>query len=174
MTDPNTETTLREFREYVAISHESPRKIAAGIGVTQPTIWSWLAGKCQPKAQSLAKLRRVLDNEAKRQPQGDGIRPIEHVPFKIVKPVQQVRYARICPFCRKARGKIRKLGATLFQGICPKCGAGGTEAEKSAGSAPEVERENKLKRICPRDPNQLEYNSLTDLTAGCVHEHSLR
>jgi hypothetical protein len=30
----------------------------------------------------------VLDADAKRQPQGDGIRPIEHVPFKIIKPIQ--------------------------------------------------------------------------------------
>jgi hypothetical protein len=33
--------------------------------------------------------------------------------------------ARLCPFCRKARGKLPKLGATLFQGVCPKCGASG-------------------------------------------------
>jgi hypothetical protein len=67
-----------------------PVKIAAGIGVTQPTMWSWLAGKCQLKARSLGG----LDADAKRQPQGDRIRPIEHVPFKIIKPIQQVRYAR--------------------------------------------------------------------------------
>jgi hypothetical protein len=40
-----------------------------------------------------------------------------------------VRYARICPFCRKDRGKIRKLGAASFQGACPKCGATGPKRE---------------------------------------------
>jgi hypothetical protein len=28
---------------------------------------------------------------------------------------KQVRYARLCRFCRKARGKIRELCATSFQ-----------------------------------------------------------
>jgi hypothetical protein len=83
----------------------------------------------QKANRSLAKLRRFLDAEAKLPVQGDGIRPIERVPFKIIKPIQQVRYAWLCPFCRKERGKIRKLGAASFQGACHKCGATGPERE---------------------------------------------
>jgi len=104
--DPDLKTTLREFKEYVALSYESPGEIAARVGVAQKTIWDWLSGRSQPKAPSLPKLRRFLDNEAKRPVQGDGIRPIECLPFKIIKPIQQVRYARLCPFCRKAHGEI--------------------------------------------------------------------
>jgi transcriptional regulator with XRE-family HTH domain len=125
MSEPDLKTTLREFKEYVDLTYEPTSTIAARIGVTQPRIWDWLAGKSQPKAKSLMKLRRFLDAEARRPAQGDGIRPIEPVPYKIKKPLQQVRYARLCPFCRKARGKIRKLGAGSFQGVCPKCGATG-------------------------------------------------
>jgi hypothetical protein len=123
MLDPDLKTTLREFKEYLALSYKSPGEIAARVGVAQRTIWVWLSDKSQPNAKSLAKLRRFLDNEAKRPAQGDGIRPIETIPYKITRPIQQVRYARICPFCRKDRGKIRKLGAASFQGVCPKCGA---------------------------------------------------
>jgi len=129
MSELNLKTTLREFKEYVALSYESPSEIAARIGLTQPRIWDWLAGKSQPKAKSLMKLRRFLDAEAKRPTQGDGIRPVEPVPYKIIRPIQQVRYARLCPFCREARGKIRKLGAAPFQGACPKCGAAGPKRE---------------------------------------------
>ena len=75
------------------------------------------------------RLLTFLDAEAKRPVQGDGIRPIERVPFKITKPISQVRYARLCPFCRKERSKIRKLGAASFQGVCPKCGASGPKRE---------------------------------------------
>ena len=117
MTDPDLKTTLREFKEYFDLSCESSREIAARIGAVQWTIWDWLAGKSQPKAKTLAKLRGFLDEEAKRPTQGDGIRPIETVPYKIIRPLQQVRYARICPFCRKARGKIRTLGVASFQGV---------------------------------------------------------
>jgi transcriptional regulator with XRE-family HTH domain len=105
MLDPDPKTTLREFKEYVHLSYELPRTIARRIGVAQRTIWDWFAGRCQPKAQSLAKLRRFLDSEGKRPAQGDGIRPIETAPYKIIRPISQVRYARLCPFCRKERGK---------------------------------------------------------------------
>jgi hypothetical protein len=74
--------------------------------------------------KSLEKLGAFLDAEAKRIT-GNGIRPTERVPLKIVWPRRQLHYARLCPFCRKARGKILKLGATSFQGVCPKCGATG-------------------------------------------------
>jgi transcriptional regulator with XRE-family HTH domain len=129
MTEPGLKTTLREFKEYFDLSCELSREIAARVGVAQKTIWDWLSDKSRPKAKSLAKLRRFLDNEAKQPAQGDGIRPVEPVPYKIIRPLQQVRYARLCPFCRKARGKIRKVNAALFQGSCPKCGATGPTRE---------------------------------------------
>src|SRR5260221_8858435 len=102
---------MREVQELLDLSYESPGEFAASIGVPKETIWYWLSGRRQPKAKSLAKLRRFLDQEAKRPAQGDGIRPVELVPYKITRPIQQVRYARLCPFCRKERGKILKLGA---------------------------------------------------------------
>jgi transcriptional regulator with XRE-family HTH domain len=135
MLDPDLKTTLREFHEYFARSYEAPHTIAERIGVAKVTIWDWFAGRCQPKAKSLVKLRRFLDAEAKRPAQGDGIKPIERVPFKIVKRVQQLRYARLCPFCRKARGKIQSTGRKRLQGVCPKCGASGTQAGESSGRA---------------------------------------
>jgi DNA-binding XRE family transcriptional regulator len=51
MSEPDPKTTLREFREYFASSHESQNKIASRIGVSQWTVWGWLAGKHYPKAQ---------------------------------------------------------------------------------------------------------------------------
>jgi len=51
------------------------------------------------------------------------------------------------PFCRKARGKIRKLRASLFQGACPKCGASRTEAGQPPGGAQGVEWERVMKPL---------------------------
>jgi transcriptional regulator with XRE-family HTH domain len=39
-------------------------KIAARIGVSQSTIWCWLAGKRHPTAKLLVQLRSFLDAEA--------------------------------------------------------------------------------------------------------------
>jgi transcriptional regulator with XRE-family HTH domain len=134
VSEPDPKMTLREFHEYVASSHESHSKIAARIGVSQWAIWNRLIGKQPPTAKSLMRLRAFLDAEAKRPLQGDGIRPIEPVPYKIIRPAQQVRYARLCPFCRKEPGKIRKLGADSFQGVCPTCGATGPTRESHQGA----------------------------------------
>ena len=79
MSDIDPKTTLREFKEYVATSFESPHKLAARVGVRQST-FDWLAGKHYPTGKSLAKLSAFLDAEAKRQPHGNGIRPIERMP----------------------------------------------------------------------------------------------
>jgi transcriptional regulator with XRE-family HTH domain len=147
MSEPDLKTTLREFKEYVDLTYEPTSTIAARIGVTQPRIWDWLAGKCQPKAKSLAKLRRFLDAEARRPAQGDGIRPIERVPFKIIKPVQQVRYARICPFCRKARGRDSVNRCKAIPGQLPEMRSERAETRWPSGSAQGVEWEG---MIAPR------------------------
>ena len=119
MSDPDPKQTLREFREYFASNYESQSKIAARVGVTQATVSDWY-----PMGKSLTKLWAFLDDEAKRSI-SSGIRPIERVPIKIVLPPRQLHNARLCPFCRKTRGKIRPAGRKEFQGVCPKCGATG-------------------------------------------------
>jgi transcriptional regulator with XRE-family HTH domain len=120
--------TLREFREYFASTYEANNKLAARIGVRVKTFSDWLAGKYKPNHDSLAKLRAFLDAEARRTA-SDGIRPIERVPLKIVLPLRKLHYARLCPFCRKTRGKIRSVSRKQFQGVCPKCGATGPVRE---------------------------------------------
>jgi transcriptional regulator with XRE-family HTH domain len=60
MSEPDPKTTLREFREYLDLSYESERKIAACIGVSQTTICAWFAGKQRPSAESVARLRAFL------------------------------------------------------------------------------------------------------------------
>jgi hypothetical protein len=136
----SSRNAARISRNTLLAATNRPVRSLPAFGVTQSTIWNWLAGKRQSQAQLLAKLWRFLDNEAKRQPQGSEIRPIERLPFKIVKPTKQVRYAQLCPFCRKARGKIQSISRKRFQRACPKCGAKRTRARERAASAQSVER----------------------------------
>jgi transcriptional regulator with XRE-family HTH domain len=73
MSEPDSKITLREFHEYFAQSYEMPHAIAERIGVAKATIWDWFAGKSEPKAKSLMKLRRFLDAEAKRHFRATGL-----------------------------------------------------------------------------------------------------
>jgi transcriptional regulator with XRE-family HTH domain len=116
MSDPDPKTTLREFREYFASTYEANNKLASRIGVRVKTLLDWLTGKYEPNHDSLAKLRAFLNAEAKRNATGDGIRPIERVPLKIVLPLRKLHYARLCPFCRKKpEAKSELLAGSNFK-----------------------------------------------------------
>jgi hypothetical protein len=128
MSKPDPETTLREFCEYFASSYEALGKLAARIGVTHLTLADMLANSRRPLSRTIAKLRAFLDGEAKRNAGGNGIKPTEPVPVKIRKPTRYSLYMRLCPFCRKARGKIQS-SRKRFQGVCPSCGAIGPKRE---------------------------------------------
>ena len=115
MSDPDPKTTLREFREYFASTYEANNKLASRIGVRVKTLSDWLSGDREPTGKSLSKLRAFLDAETRRTA-GDGIRPIERVPLKIVLPLRKLHYARLCPFCRKKpEAKSELLAGSNFK-----------------------------------------------------------
>src|SRR5260221_11859716 len=103
-------------------------------------IWFWLAGKRHPTAKSLVQLRSFLDAEAKR-PAGNGIRPIGRVAMKIVMPRRELLYARLCPFCRKARGEIQSIAREAIPRRLPEMRVYRAESGEPAGSAQAGERE---------------------------------
>jgi tRNA(Ile2) C34 agmatinyltransferase TiaS len=122
MTDPDPKETLRESREIFTDSYEAQHRLAARIGISHHTSIDVLADSGRPKARTIARLRVFL--EAERA--GAGIKPIELVQIKILKPTRYSLYSRLCPFCRKSHGKIQTAGRNKFQGVCPKCGASGS------------------------------------------------
>jgi hypothetical protein len=86
--------------------------------------------------KSLPKLWRFLDAEAKLLG-GNGIRPIEPGPFKIVEPAKQVRYTRLCPFCRKTRAKFSQSATNISR-------ASARSAERAGRSARDTRRHCEL------------------------------
>jgi hypothetical protein len=101
------------------------RWLAARIGISHLTLADVLSDSRQPMAKTMMKLRAFLDAEAKRNAGSNGIKPTEPEPMKILKPTRYSLYTRLCPFCRKARGKIQSVSRKQFEGTCPKCGASG-------------------------------------------------
>jgi transcriptional regulator with XRE-family HTH domain len=63
MREPDPKTTLREFREYLALSYQAQHQLAARIGVTPSMPSDWLAGERQPMGKSFGEALEV----AKRQ-----------------------------------------------------------------------------------------------------------
>jgi hypothetical protein len=52
--------TLRELREYLALSYEANHRIAQRIGITVATFNGFLMGKRVPQAKTIAKLKAFL------------------------------------------------------------------------------------------------------------------
>jgi len=72
------------------------------LGVSRQLVSDWFAGRKTPTLEQRLAILDLL----KKKAQGDGIRPIELVPFKIGNPAKQVRYARLCSFFVKGRSAI--------------------------------------------------------------------
>jgi transcriptional regulator with XRE-family HTH domain len=104
MSEPDPKETLREFREYFATSYVANHKIARQIGVRVKTLADWLTGDREPTGKSLSKLRAFLHAEARRTA-GDGIRPIERVPMKIIQPGQASALRSAFPILSKDAGR---------------------------------------------------------------------
>jgi hypothetical protein len=101
---------LRESREIFTDSYEAQHRLAARIGISHHTSIDVLADSGKPKARTIARLRAFLDAKEKRNAGGDGIKPIEPVQIKILKPKRYSLCLRLCPFCRKSHGKIQTAG----------------------------------------------------------------
>jgi len=56
-----------------------------------------------------------------------------------VMPRRELFYARLCPFCRKERGKIQSTGRETTPGHLPEMRVERTEAQESSGSAQGLE-----------------------------------
>ncbi len=65
MLDPDLRATLREFREYLALSYEAKHRIAQRVGITVVTLNSFLSGKRVPQPGTMSKIRAFLRAEAR-------------------------------------------------------------------------------------------------------------
>jgi len=131
MSEPDPKTTLREFREYVASSHESHSKIAGRIGVSQWAIWNWLTGKQPPAAKSLVRLRAFLDAEAKRALQGDGIRPLNRYHTKSSNPFSKCNTLDFVRSAEKGAGRDPQTRCWLVSGRLPEVWSERTDARRT-------------------------------------------
>jgi hypothetical protein len=84
------------------------------------TLYAWLQGKSKPRAAVAARIIAFLESlPAERA----GILPTGYE-CREYKNWRGIQKPRRCPFCKQAKGEIRKI-STGFQGVCPNCGATG-------------------------------------------------
>src|SRR5258707_15894259 len=94
-------------------------EVARQIGVRDATIYDWLLGRTRPAEPK--RIAAFLDSLPREN--GSGIVPIGYK-YREYKNWRGIPKPRRCPFCKQAKGDIRKSRGG-FLGVCPNCDAKG-------------------------------------------------
>jgi hypothetical protein len=115
---------VERLREFLRFNYTTGSKVAGRIGVRDTTLYAWLQSKSKPRSVTAARIIAFLDSlPAERA----GIMPIGYE-YREYKNWRGIPKPRRCPFCKKAKGEIRKVRGA-FQGVCPSCRATGPKRE---------------------------------------------
>ena len=118
------EAAVERLREFLQFDYMTGTQAARQIGVRDTTLYAWLQSKSKPRSVTAARIIAFLDSlPAERA----GIMPIGYE-YREYKNWRGIPKPRRCPFCKQAKGEIRKVRGA-FQGVCPSCGATGPKRD---------------------------------------------
>jgi hypothetical protein len=114
---------VERLREFVRLSYMTAAEVARRMGVRDSAVYSWLQGESRPmKPEVISAFLKSVPTE-----NGSGIAPTGYE-YREYKNWRGIPKPRRCPFCKKAKGEIRRRGGA-FLGMCPNCGAKGPNQE---------------------------------------------
>src|SRR5260221_13499317 len=110
---------VERLREFTRLSYVTAAGVARRIGVRDTTVYSWLLGRTRPTEPK--RIAAFLDSLPREK--GSGIAPNGYE-YREYKNWRGIPKPRRCPFCKQAKGEIRRNRGG-FLGVCPNCGARG-------------------------------------------------
>jgi rubrerythrin len=114
---------VERLRDFVRLNYITGAEVARQIGVRDMTVYSWLEGESRPsKPERITAFLKSIPAES-----GSGVTPNGYQ-YRECKNWRGIPKPRRCPFCKQAKGEIRKVRGG-FQGVCPNCGATGPKRE---------------------------------------------
>ena len=113
---------MNAFREFIRFDYVTTTELARRLGVRDGTLYSWLKEEFKP--DNPEKINVFLDSLPAES--GSGIMPTGYE-YQEYKNWRGIPKPRRCPFCKAAKGEIRKVRRG-FQ-VCPNCGAPGPKRE---------------------------------------------
>jgi Restriction alleviation protein Lar len=119
------DAAVERLREFLRLNYMTGAQAAQLIGVRAETLYPWLQGKSRPK--DIERIIAFLDSMPTERA---GIMPTGYE-YREYKNWRGIPKPRRCPFCKQAKGEIRKVGKP-YQGVCSNCGATGPRGESHA------------------------------------------
>jgi rubrerythrin len=114
---------VERLRDFIRLNYITGAEVARQIGVRDMTVYSWLEGESRPsKPERITAFLKSIPAES-----GSGVTPNGYQ-YRECKNWRGIPKPRRCPFCKQAKGEIRKVRGG-FQGVCPNCGATGPKRE---------------------------------------------
>jgi hypothetical protein len=117
------EVMRKELREFIRFNYITGSEVARLIGTRDTTVYSWLSGEAKPR--DVERITAFLDSTPVDT--GAGIAPSGYE-YREYKNWRGIPKPRRCPFCKQAKGEIRKVRGG-FQGYRPSCAAAGPKRE---------------------------------------------
>jgi hypothetical protein len=113
---------VAQLREFLRLNYITGAQAARWIGIRAETLYSWLAGESRPASPE--RIEAFLDSMPAER---SGIMPTGYE-YREYKNWRGIPKPRRCPFCKWAKGEIRKT-KRMYRGVCPNCGASGPSQE---------------------------------------------
>jgi hypothetical protein len=116
------DAVVAQLREFLRLDYMTGAQAARWIGVRAETLYSWLAGESRPASPE--RIEAFLDSMPAER---SGIMPTGYE-YREYKNWRGIPKPRRCPFCKQAKGEIRKARGG-FLGVCPNWWATGPKRE---------------------------------------------
>jgi hypothetical protein len=114
---------VEQLREFLRLNYMTGAEVARRIDVRDSTLYSWLQGESRPsRPERITAFLKSIPAES-----GSGITPNGYQ-YREYKNWRGIPKPRRCPFCKGAKGEVRKARGG-YKGVCPNCGATGPKRE---------------------------------------------
>src|SRR6201987_4296580 len=109
------DAAFERLREFLRFDYTTGTEAALRIGVRDTTLYSWLQGKSTARSATAARITAFLNFLPVERA---GVMPAGYE-YREYKNWRGIPKPRRCPFCKQAKGEIRKVRGGV-RGVCPK------------------------------------------------------
>jgi hypothetical protein len=114
---------VERLREFLRLNYVTTTEMAHRLGVRDGTLYAWIKGESRP-----ANPQRITSFLGSMPVESASVISPTGYQYREYKNWRGIPKPRRCPFCKQAKGEIRRVRGS-HQGVCPNCAAIGPKRE---------------------------------------------